>query len=227
MASILRNAEGYLERYLCQAAALRELLAARGDTLILRVAEGDSEDGTWARLLDAQRDTAGMVVYKFDHGGPAFGSIDDPMRWANIARTWNRLLDGIKEDDFDALIYVEADLLWEPLTMVRLLGRLNEHGLPVDIVAPMSMHVAGFFYDTWGYRVAGQRFSPNPPYYPALASLGPGDLLRIDSAGSCQAMRDVVARRCRLSPTDAMIGHDVQAKGFCFWLDPSLTVLHP
>lgn len=227
MASILRNAEGYLARYLHQAAALREALAARGDTLVLRIAEGDSQDGTWARLTEAVRDTPGMAVFKLDHGGPAFGSIDDPTRWANIARTWNRLLNRIKEDDFDALIYVEADLLWEPATMVRLLERLNDSTRPVDIVAPMSMHMAGFFYDTWGYRVAGQRFGPNPPYYPGLAALAPGELLRIDSAGSCQAMRDVVARRCRLSETDAMIGHDVAAKGFGFWLDPSLAVFHP
>lgn len=227
MASILRNAEGYLDRYLHQAERLREALAARGDTLVLRIAEGDSQDGTWARLTEAVRDTPGMAVFKLDHGGPAFGSIDDPTRWANIARTWNRLLDRIKEDDFDALIYVEADLLWEPATMVRLLERLNDSTRPVDIVAPMSMHVAGFFYDTWGYRVAGQRFGPNPPYYAGLASLGPGELLRIDSAGSCQAMRDVVARRCRLSEQDAMIGHDVAAKGFGFWLDPGLAVFHP
>lgn len=227
MASIVRNADGYLDRYLHQAERLRLLLAELGHTLVLRVAEGDSEDETWARLLLAQRDTPGMMVYQFAHGGPAFGSIDDPTRWANIARTWNRLLDAVKEDDFDALIYVEADLLWEPLTMWRLLQRLNETSRPVDIVAPMSMHMAGFFYDTWGYRVAGQRFGPNPPYYPALATLAPGEMLRIDSAGSCQAMRDEVARRCRLSEADAMIGHDVAAKGFCMWLDPSLAVFHP
>lgn len=227
LASIVRNAEGYLERYLSQAAALAELLAERGDSLIVRVAEGDSTDGTWARLTEAVRDTPGMAIYKFDHEGPAFGSIDDPTRWRNIARTWNRLFDRIKEDDFDALIYVEADLIWEPLTMVRLLGRLDDRLQPVDIVAPMSMHVAGFFYDTWGYRVGGQRFGPNPPYYPGLDQLAPGELLRIDSAGSCQAMRDVVARRCRLSEQDAMIGHDVAARGYSFWLDPSLKVLHP
>lgn len=227
MASIVRNAEGYLDRYLRQAGALRELLAARGDTLIMRVAEGDSSDNTWARLTEAVRETPGMAVYKLDHEGPHFGSIDDPTRWRNIARTWNRLFDRIKEHDFDALIYVEADLIWEPATMVKLLGRLNETRQPVDIVAPLSMHMGGFFYDTWGYRVAGQRFGPNWPYYPALADLAPGEMLRISSAGSCQAMRDEVARRCRFSEQDAMIGHDVNAKGYGFWLDPALQVLHP
>ena len=227
MASIVRNAEGYLDRYLRQAGALRELLAARGDTLIMRVAEGDSSDNTWARLTEAVRETPGMAVYKLDHEGPAFGSIDDPTRWRNIARTWNRLFERIKEDDYDALIYVEADLIWEPATMLRLLGRLNDTGRAVDVVSPMSMHMAGFFYDTWGYRASGHRFGPTPPYHPGLAGLPAGGLLRLDSAGSCKVMRDVVARQCRFSEQDAMLGHSVNAKGYGFWLDPSVAVFHP
>lgn len=227
LASIVRNAEGYLDRYLHQAAALRERLAARGDTLIMRVAEGDSADATWQRLTEAVRETPGMAVYKLDHEGPAFGSIDDPTRWRNIARTWNRLFERIKEDDFDALIYVEADLIWEPATMLRLLGRLNDTGRAVDVVSPMSMHMAGFFYDTWGYRANGHRFGPTPPYHPELAGLPAGGLLRLDSAGSCKVMRDVVARQCRFSEQDAMIGHSVNAKGYGFWLDPSVSVFHP
>jgi hypothetical protein len=227
MASILRNAEGYLERYLRQAAGLREVLAARGDSLVMRVGEGDSADNTWARLVEAVRDTPGLAIYKLDHGGPSFGSIDDPTRWANIARTWNRLFERIKEDDFDALIYVEADLIWEPLTMVRLLQRLNDTSRAVDVVSPLSMHMGGFFYDTWGYRANGQRFGPNAPYHPGLASLPAGGLLRLESAGSCKVMRDVVARQCRFSERDAMLGPAVNAKGYGFWLDPSQAVFHP
>jgi hypothetical protein len=227
LASIMRNGSGYLDRYFSQAAALREVLANQGHTLLMRVAEGDSSDDTWARLIEAVRDTPGMAVYKLDHGGPEFGSIDDATRWRNIARTWNSLFERIKEDDFDALIYVEADLLWEPLTMVRLLDRLDERLRPVDVVSPMSMHVAGFFYDTWGYRAGGQRFGPNPPYHPQLAGRAAENLLRLDSAGSCKVMRDEVARRCRFSEADAMLGHDIKAKGYFFYLDHSLAVYHP
>lgn len=227
LASIMRNADGYLERYLSQAAALRDVLANRGDTLLMRVAEGDSTDNTWQRLTDAVRDTPGMAIYKLDHGGPAFGSVDDPTRWRNIARTWNGLFERIKKDDFDALIYVEADLVWEPVTMLRLLDRLQDRLQPIDVVSPMSMHMAGFFYDTWGYRSGGIRFGPNPPYHPQLLRLRPGHLLRLDSAGSCKVMRDEVARKCRFSEQDAMLGHDINDRGYFFYLDPTVAVYHP
>lgn len=223
LASIVRNSCGYLDRYLGQAAALRNMLEARGDALLMRVAEGDSTDGTWQRLTEEVVTTPGLSIYKLDHGGPEYGSIDHPTRWGNIARTWNGLFERIKGEKFDALIYVEADLIWQPLTMVRLLQRLEE----VDVVAPLSMHCTGFFYDTWGHRAAGQHFRAWPPYHPALVDLQPGELLRIDSAGSCKAMRAEVARRCRFSEVDAMIGHSVNAEGYGFWLDPALAVYHP
>lgn len=227
LASIMRNGEGYLDRYLGQAEALRAVLAERGDALVLRVAEGDSTDCTWARLTEAVRDTPGMAIYKLDHGGPEYGSVDHPTRWGNIARTWNGLFERIKGHDFDALIYVEADLLWKPQTMVRLLERLNEASRPVDVVSPMSMHAGGFFYDTWGHRAQGRNFTAWPPYHAGLVDLKPGELLRIDSAGSCMVMIDEVARTCRFSEQDAMLGHSINARGYGFWLDPEQVVVHP
>jgi hypothetical protein len=107
--------------------------------------------------------------------------------------------------------------------MLALLEDLEQ----VPAAAPMSMHQAGFFYDTWGHRAAGGRFLSTPPYHPGLATLPAGNLFKLDSAGSCKVMRGEVAKRCRFSEEDAMLGHDIYAKGFSLWLDPALKVVHP
>jgi hypothetical protein len=223
LASIMRNGCGYLDRYLAQVQALRSMLEARSDTLINVVAEGDSTDETWPRLQRAAAAQVGrMRALKLDHGGPEFGSIDNPTRWQNIARTWNRLFDRIQDIDGDALIYVEADLVWKPETMVALLAHLDAG---YDAVAPMSM-MGDWFYDTWGHRAQGRNFRSSAPYHDGLVGLEPGQLLQIESAGSCKALRWPIVQQCRFSEVDAMIGHSLYQNGYSFWLDPSLAVRH-
>ena len=134
LTSIMRNGEPYLGRYLSQVKALHKAVRGRGDVLRTMVAEGDSTDQTWPLLVDATQQYQGLEVVQFAHGGPPFGSVDDPTRWANIARTWNRLFERVARYSFDALIYVEADLLWETPMMLRLLKDLER----VPAVAPMS-----------------------------------------------------------------------------------------
>ncbi len=223
LTSIMRNACGYLDGYLAQIDDLQDALVDAGHQLIIEVAEGDSTDATYQQLLAETFRRSNLGVCKLDHGGPAFGSIDNPTRWQNIARTWNGLFERIKNETFDGLIYVEADLIWEPDTMIGLLNDLQT----VPAVAPMSMHRQGFFYDTWGYRAGGMHFSANIPYHPMLNVLKPGELLQLDSAGSCKVMRAEVARTCRFSEQDAMLGHDINAKGYSLWLDPQYMVVHP
>ncbi len=221
--SIVRDATGYLPRYFEQVQALREALTARGDSLHVAVTEGDSTDLSWPMLQNWAGHRTGRRVFKFDLAGQKFGSVNVPQRWANIARTWNHMLESIKSDAFNIFIYVEADLIWQPATMLNLIYDLHY----VAAVAPMSMHQSGFFYDTWGHRAGGINFSNNPPYHYALPNVQAGQLMRLDSAGSCIVMRDDVARECRLAEQDAMIGHDINSKGFGLWLDPEQKVIHP
>ena len=223
LTSIMRNACGYLDRYLAQVDALNPALAFEGHELWVRTAEGDSTDDSFGRLAEEAMMRRHFGVIKADHGGPAFGSINNADRWRNIARTWNKLFHSIHDEPFDVLIYVEADLIWEPATMLALLEDLET----VPAVAPMSMHATGFFYDTWGYRAGGRNFYSTAPYHSALAALQPGELLQLDSAGSCKLMRGEVAKKCRFSETDAMLGHDIYAKGYSLWLNPALKVTHP
>ena len=227
LASIVRNGMAYLPRWQGQTDNLRAFFAP-DYRLRLVLGYGDCEDETpaWAAAWAASHpDNETLDV---SHGGPAFGSIDDPTRWAQIAGCWNRLFDALAGRTGEALIYVEADLIWDVVTMLALISWLHTRE-DVDGVAPMSMHRSGFFYDTWGHRRDGAHFSSNPPYHPALAlsdNLIDG-LSRIDSAGSCKALAWPVVRDCRFSSHNAMIGPDMAARGYRLWLDPTLSVYHP
>ena len=218
--SMVRDGMGYIERYLAQVEALAEQVPLR-----LILAEGDSTDGTWEWLSEAHC-LHEFHFFKANHGGPRFGSVENAQRWWQISQVANRALDCVKAED-RAVVWVEADLVWEPGTIEALIDHLWD----VDAVAPMSF--AGDerrFYDIWGYRKDGRRFGLWPPYHRGV--LDADGLVEIDSAGSCIAMRTGVALGCRY-PTgrdgnDGIVGfcRDVRARGYRLWLDTALEVRH-
>lgn len=223
--SIVRDGASYLGRYFGQVRVLRGMLARRGHTLAAVLGEGDSVDGSWGLMGDFVLELGnGSRVVDVSHGGRAFGSVDDATRWGQIAGCWNRLYGELAADVFDAVIYVEADLLWEPEMMVRLLGHLTN----VPAVAPMSFHRNGFFYDVWGHRgLDGVHFTPFAPYHGALAEARADELVQVASAGSCMVMLGEVARQCRFAMEDAMLGHAIYEEGWRLWLDARERVEHP
>lgn len=221
--SIVRNAVPYLPRFLGQLAGLRAALAADGHTLRAIVVEGDSTDETLMCLVDGllERGIAAEVPH-YAHGGPVFGSIEHPQRWAQLAAVYNVALDALTAAD-DWVLHVEADLVWEPATLARLLGMLRDY----DAVAPLVMYRPNWFYDTYGFRTLDDRhFLPTPPYHPD--GLGTA-LVEIGAAGSCVAVRGVYARAARWSPVDVSVGwwRDMRAVGARLWVDPTAVVEHP
>lgn len=211
LASAFMNGEDYVERYFAQVAELRKHLP-----LSLRLIEGDSTDDTYGAL--EQNLLPGDELFKIEHGGQAFGSIDHPARWGQIAFVWNTFFEKLTPSG--PLILVEADLVWQPETLLTLAGDLSE----VDAVAPLSLKDGGF-YDTWGHRgLDGARFYRAAPFHPSL-----NGLTEIGSAGSCIAMREDVYRECRFGVTDGIVGFgaDIRAKGFRLFCDPSVAVVHP
>lgn len=214
--SMMRNATSsptpYLERYCEQVDALGELI-----DLQVVVAEGDSTDDTFAYLMDAPEIDD---VFKIDHGGPMFGSVDDPQRWKQVAYVYNTTLDRLNLDG--PLILVEADLIWQPKTMLGLLEDLKDPR--VDVVAPLSVQ-DGHNYETWGHRWPDGTCFP-----PELDRIVKGEGLQpISSAGSCLAMSAPVALLARLGEDDGIVGfcRDLHEKGFTLYLDDRLRVEHP
>jgi len=211
VASIFRDASSYIDRYFEQIARLRDLIP-----LTLHIAEGDSSDDSWNLLADRVQDTDWL--YQINHGGRAFKSVDNPERWNQIATVWNTLLDKLPQDG--PLILVEADLIWRPETMTRLLANLEMD--EVDACAPQSLQ-GDRFYDTWGYRWPnGEKFATEPLVPEAR-------LHRISSAGSCIAMKPDVYRDCRFGENDGIVGfwRDAHFKDYELWIDPTVAVEHP
>jgi hypothetical protein len=225
--SIFRNATGYLKHYFDQVVQLHGHLYPLSAVQLVLV-EGDSTDSTWDDL-SAQIERIRPLgirsrLVKREHGGPVFGSIDNEQRWRNISYACNGVFENLPKV-FDAMIYVESDLLWQPQTVLALV----EHLKTVPAVSPMSFHRDGFFYDIWGYRRNGICFTPSPPYHPDLAG-APDNLLPIDSAGSCIAMRAEVARQARFAyPEQGILGfcRSIYDHGYSLHLDPNQRVIHP
>lgn len=227
--SAFRDATAYLGRYFDQVTMLNALLADRGDTLTLVLAEGDSSDGTeWLldRLVTGFAPSLRIVPVKHEHGGPRYGSIEHPQRFKQLAGLGNALLRHIPRDA-DAVMLVESDLVWAAKTLVALLDRLQS----VHAVAPMVMdrYPADRFYDVFAFRRKGERFANDVPYHPDLATMQPGDLLELESAGSVLAMRGHLARRVYYPTEDVIVGlcRQLRSLGGSIWLDPGLVVRHP
>lgn len=211
--SAFRDGAHYVDRYFAQVDALRAHLP-----VTCYLVEGDSADGTAGALIDrlTDRDASATLIH-VNHGGPKFTSVDHPQRWNQIAQVWNTLLDKLPQAG-DAIL-VEADLCWEPDTMLALLADL---AAGCDAVAPQSVK-DGRFYDTWGHRWSeDQRFSDEP--LPEDAGLQP-----IFSAGSCIAMRQEVYRDCRFGENDGIVGfgRDLHFKDYSMFVDPAVSVVHP
>ena len=232
LSSIFRNSTGYLPRYVNQVTRLFMELRLLNHSLELLLVEGDSTDRTWLDLsatldiFNAAYNVPGRLIPR-SHGGPLFGSIDDEQRWRNISYACNGIFENLPAE-FDALIYVESDLIWSPAVMLALLEDLAD----VPAVAPLSLYDGDKFYDIWGYRRNEIRFQPAYPYHPDL--LGPPDigdhLYQIDSAGSCIALRAEVARLSRFAyPEIGILGFckSIYDAGHALYIDPQQHVTHP
>lgn len=222
-----RNATAHLDRYLAQLGGLRRLLAPQG-TLHPIWVEGDSTDATWERLLDdAPRLNARLIAY--DHGGPVYGSVVHPERFRQLAQVANVMWRQIPADA-DVVLLLDGDLFWQSETIAALIHHLADY----PAVAPLVLHASDpglyqgeppWFYDTFGFRRNGVRFTNGRPYHADLN----GDMLQVDSAGACLAMRGELARGLAWPEEDVILGfcRNLYACGGAIYLDPRLTVYHP
>lgn len=222
LASAFRNSTPYLNRYLAQVDALQEKLNDQGDSLTCLFGEGDSIDDTLAELrqLTCEYDT----IIDCTHGGAEYGSIVSYERFKQLAYVANKIWSAIPTDA-DAFLWVESDLIWDANTMLMLLDRLNNY----PAVAPMVfLHrhgwAQGTWYDTYAFRRDGVNFGHNRPYHEKWK---PGAMMRVDSAGSCMALRGDIARR--IVWDEAVFPgacKQIYKMGGSVWLDSSLAVTH-
>jgi len=234
LASCFRDSMEYIGRYFDQATALRDALAARGDSLHLALVYGDCVDDT-AAWLDAICKEPASVRFKpgeitvTEHatGLPYFGQRQSPERFRVLAGVGNAVLANVPPDA-DVMVYAESDLIWEPEAALALIADL---ALPDVALAFPMVFIKGTtrFYDTWAYRVGEKPFNPFWPHHPALVG---GGLVELTGAGSFAvvgqpALADLL--RIGFPAWDCWPGltRALAAEGWRSWVDTRVTVWHP
>lgn len=224
-ASALRNAQRHVPRFIHQIIQLYLALAERGDSLYILIGEGDSVDATRRMLVQAFTETGlpGKLV-DTTHGGPAYGSIINRHRFAQLAGVYNTLWPHIPATA-DAVVFVEGDLMWDAATLLALVDRL---GPGVHAASPMIFArdtEPRRFYDIWGFAAGGVNFTNEPPYHACVN----GKAVPLDSAGSCVVMTAAAARAVCFPPADMVVGMTklLAGHGHPVWLQPDLVVEHP
>ena len=215
-----RNAERYLNKYMKSIDALRLALDERGDRLFVLIGIGDSTDRTNKILSVWALPLPWVQFVDCTHGGPVYGSIVDAGRFRHLAQVMNTLWSELP-DDADVVVVLDGEIVFDTGTMLALIDHTSIH----PAIAPMvwTKH-PNRFYDTWGFRRNGERFTEYPPHHPGIGN----ELLQIDSAGSCVAMQGNVARSVFWPDDDVIVGvcRQINDEGGSIWLDPSLSVEH-
>lgn len=224
--SAFRNASRFIDRYADQVAQLGRALAARGDTLYLVWAEGDSTDGSRAQLGQAL-DRVGVpgVMIDASHGGSAYGSVVKADRFRQLAHV-GRCIWAALPATADVVVYVEADLIWQAATMMALIDQLAAY----PAISPMIMldrdgWPENSFYDTFIFRKDGIHFGHHPPYHACYVADKP---FMVDSAGSCMAFRGDIARHLVFGEDTIFLGmcEQIYTMGGSVWVAPGLICLH-
>lgn len=220
--SAFRNMAGYpLDVYTRRLVMLRDALAKQDHHLRWIAVEGDSIDDTKREIRKhSEHKRIAMTLVERNHGGPWFGSVESTERMRALSWVGNGILESVREND-DVLVYIESDLEWDAQVIIRLISQL---GSGIDVIAPL-VFAGECFYDIWGFRKNGIRFSPFHPYHLDLN----GTPVPIDSAGSCLVMRAEVARNCRIINDMCLVGfcQDVWSKGYTLYCDPRERIFHP
>lgn len=219
--SMFRDATAYLDRYFAQVIALRVLLEAQGDRLRVVAVENNSTDDTWDRLSAFTHNELGTLVEAHDDC-PYWPSVDVPDRWRHLAWVQNHTLTELDDGD-DIYVYVESDLTWDPTELLALIGRYDEtEAWSVPIYSKVR---GGRYYDSWGSRMNGTSLAGRAPYHPDWKP----EPMVMDSVAAIIVCSAQVARQCRFSPEDGVLGfcRDLKSLGVTIMLDPALAAVHP
>lgn len=219
--SIFRNSADYLERYEAQLNAAIDTL--HGRTMLVWL-EGDSTDGTPAMLTAmrerlSNRQLVDVTCETFNHGGPAYPSVDDPARWRQLAGVWNRCLSLLPEARY--AVCVESDLIWEPRALQEMLAHVV---LGVaDVASPLLMlRDTEQFYDTHAYKAPdGTGWSAWAPYAPGWDG---GRFVEVSQAGGMVVARGETMQQARWGDNDCVLHFPADVRQI---VDMQTRIRHP
>lgn len=234
--SAFRNSSSRLLRYFLQVQSLLDHAKRSDPNAKIRViaVEGDSTDRTRHELRNAKKVfnvpfKVDLVVH--DHGKREFSSTEDVDRLEALTGVMKAGMSAVDFRD-DVVLYVESDLIWHPHQVGSLIDMALRQDYGFDIFAPMIWsgkdHLGQrIFYDIWGFRKNGARFSPFYPY--SSEYLNNLHLSEIDSAGSCLAFRSEIAEKVVVSGSNGLVSwcESARKQGYRIAVAPQFYVEHP
>jgi len=140
----------------------------------------------------------------------------------------------------DRILWHESDLI-SPPDVVALLARTEGTivgGWPVlpgnETPAELMLHTGAVrldtekFYDTWGYRAGGDRFTNEPPFFP-VDGLPRDRPFQLESVGSVALIdASAIRRGARFSPGAFVnLCGTARAGGGTVWCDPRVKIVQP
>lgn len=186
---------------------------------------GDSDDTTADVLLDyktAERYHWGLDIEIVEHWTGVKG-MDHASRLRRLSLSLNEAFDLIRPKD-DYVIIHESDLESPRDLVEQFLATEKDY---VAGTTWLQLDRGDLFYDIWGFRAKGKRFTNDPPYHEVYRE---DALFPVDSVGSCwmfpaQPIREGV--RCYHAATRELCAklreeHDAQ-----WWVAPWIKIRQP
>ena len=122
----------------------------------------------------------------------------------NNARARNELVETYLLPEHTHILWLDVDLVSVPSDIIELLAEISENDIvaPFVLMEPNEWFGSDRFYDVGGFRQNGKDFSLFPLY------CGGGDLVELDSVGSCYLIPAEVYRwGARYSPVGDEVEH--------------------
>ena len=149
-------------------------------------------------------------------------------KYANNARARNELLDSLLKPEYTHILWLDVDLVTVPPDIIERLAEIGEEHImaPFVLMEPCWQFGAHRFYDVGGFVKDGGGFDLWPPYCDG------GDLVELDSVGSCYLVpADVYRRGARYEPEADEVEHlslmkQARGMGYRIFARRDVTALH-
>lgn len=158
-------------------------------------------------------------------------------RLARLSLAGSVLLEAAISMPCDAILWHESDLFTPPGVVSRLaaVGGSAVGGWPVLAGGPSpgglpTRHAMALespvFYDTWGYRKDGVRFTNTAPHHDCV---DPSRPFQLDSVGSVVLLDAEYIRRGARMNGNGLVGlcDGIRSLGGTVWCDPTVPVIQP
>lgn len=125
-------------------------------------------------------------------------------KYDNNAAARNFVVEWFLGPEHTHILWLDVDLVGVPLDIIELLAEVSENDIvaPFVLMEPNELFGANRYYDVGGFRQNGKDFTLDPPYCEG------GDLVKLDSVGSCYLIPAEVYRRgARYAPKGDEVEH--------------------